>query len=82
MSEIESPDEHRVKRLVLVNGVVHHSHDSWLLVHHFMWDKWRMEHVSTETADEGLHGRAQNARIWVEAPFERPRAKTQDGLAE
>ena len=24
--------------------------------HHFLWELWRMVHVSTETADEGLHG--------------------------
>ena len=41
--------------------------------HHFLWEVWRMEHV-TETADEGLHGPAQNERIWVEAPFGRPGA--------
>ena len=39
---------HRVKRLVLGNGVVRHSHVSWL------WEVWRTEHVSTKTADEGL----------------------------
>ena len=31
MSEMESLEEHRVKRLVLGNGVVHDSHESLLL---------------------------------------------------
>ena len=40
-----------------------------------------MEHVSAKTADEGLLEPAQNPCILVEAPFERPGAKPQDGLA-
>ena len=40
-----------------------------------------MEHVSTETADEGLYKPAKNMFIGVEASFEWPGAKPQDGLA-
>ena len=62
-SEIEFPEEHRVKRLVLGNGVVHDSHESWLLRERgviFLWEVWRMGHVSTRTADQGLQGPANN----------------------
>ena len=30
-NERESPEEHHVSKVVLGNGVVHHSHETWLL---------------------------------------------------
>ena len=54
--EFESPEEDHIKKLVLVNGVVHHSHESWLLrAIIFCGEVWRVGHVSAETADEGLY---------------------------
>ena len=48
--------------------------------HHFLWEVWRMVHVSAETTDEGLPDPTKNTCIWVEAPFERTGAKPQDSL--
>ena len=69
-NEFESLEEHYAKKLVLGNGVVHHSHESWLLRSIIIcWEGWRMAHVSAETADEGLFEPALDACVRGEAPF-------------
>ena len=40
-----------------------------------------MEHVSTEIADHGMYGPAENARNRMEASADRLGAKPQDGMA-